>query len=410
MRNRQLVLLTGALGVGMLSVTTLAEGGEGGAIAALSSTARQYRLMSAPGHALDRIDAVALKQNYVRFAAARYQRAHEDAVQMKTAIEAFLSAPGKAQLAKARAAWRRARPSYLHTEIFRYYDGPIDAPAFAGSSAGPEPRINAWPLNEAVIDYVQGDPKSGIINDLTTPLTPELIKSRDQLNDEADVTTGWHAIEFLLWGQDQSAKGPGDRPHTDFLPGDPARDRRRAYLQAVTNLLIEDLQSMIIAWDARRPEGYAAKFLQLDAYEALGRMLTGASNYAFAELASERLSVGLDSGSQEDEHSCFSDTSISDLQAGVAGIELLFSDQGAGLLKLLTPIDRQSSAELRKAIARAKQSATQMPQPMDQLLLSAPGAKSRQKAERMVTDLNALARAIASFGRQAGTFISAPAR
>ncbi len=408
MRKRQLVLFTGA--VSLLAATMSAEGGEGGAIAALSSGARQYRLMSAPNRALDQVNVDRLKANYVRFAAASYQQAHLDAMVMAKAIDAFLAAPTKAQLAKAREAWRRARPSYVRTEVFRFYDGPIDAPAYAGSTAGPEPRINAWPLNEAVIDYVQGNATSGIINELTIPLTPELITTRDQLNDEADVTTGWHAIEFLLWGQDVSSKGPGNRSHSDFLPGDTARERRRLYLRTITRLLIDDLQSMTVAWNAGRPDGYAAKFLQLDGYEALGRILTGAANYAYAELASERLSVALDSGSQEDEHSCFSDTSSADLQAGVAGIELLFASNGADLLAILRPIDLTAADHLAAMLRQAKQSAAQFPQPMDQMLASAPGSKTRQKAELMVERLNALARAIAALGRQAGVLIGAPAK
>ena len=79
---------------------------------------------------------------------------------------------------------------------------------------GPEGLINAWPLDEAYIDYVEGDPAAGVVNDPDTypTIDAELLTSLNEQGGEANISTGWHAIEFLLWGQDLSTDGPGDAP------------------------------------------------------------------------------------------------------------------------------------------------------------------------------------------------------
>ena len=135
------------------------------------------------------------------------------------AIDALLADPTDATLAAARKAWVDARPAYTMTEAFRFYDGPIEAL---------EGEINAWPINEAFIDYVVGAPTSGIINDPDIEISLVKLMINNAASDESDVTLGWHAIEFLLWGQDESATGPGDRPVSDYIAGQGNNDRRRA--------------------------------------------------------------------------------------------------------------------------------------------------------------------------------------
>ena len=61
-------------------------------------------------------------------------------------------------LADARDAWTTGISVFSQTEVFRFYGGPIDAP-----DTGPEGRINAWPLDEAYLDYVEGQPEAGLV-------------------------------------------------------------------------------------------------------------------------------------------------------------------------------------------------------------------------------------------------------
>ncbi|MCB2021356.1 MAG: iron-regulated protein, partial [Burkholderiaceae bacterium] len=154
---------------------------------------------------------------YAELAWVRYGDARDAAIRLDEAIDAFLAAPDAASLAAARDAWRAAREAYLVTEVFRFYGGPID-----NDDDGPEGLINAWPLDEAYIDGVLGDPTTGIINDPAVALSAETLVGLNEQGGEENIATGYHAIEFLLWGQDHDPDGPGDRPFTDFLTDETA--------------------------------------------------------------------------------------------------------------------------------------------------------------------------------------------
>ena len=130
-------------------------------------------------------------------------------------------------------AWRASREPYGQTEAFRFYGGPIDYFDEEAGVEGPEGRMNSWPLDEAYIDYVIGNPSAGIINDATIVLDGETILGLNQNDDDRFVSTGYHAIEFLLWGQDNNSESAGDRPFADFISGSVANDRRRTYLKLV---------------------------------------------------------------------------------------------------------------------------------------------------------------------------------
>lgn len=297
-----------------------------------------------------------------------YAESAKAAMVMQADIRAFLDQPGAETLKTARDGWIRARPSYLHTEAFRFYEGPIDAP-----QTGPEGRINAWPLNEAFIDGVRDRPQAGLIHDLQIPITRKTISGRDQVSDEADVTTGWHAIEFLLWGQDVDAVGAGNRSWRDYKPGDVVRDRRRHYLMLVTDMLVDDLNILADAWQPQAP--YRQQFLS-DLDIALTKMLTGIATLSSFEMASERLSVPLDSHSQEDEQSCFSDTTAQDFVHDQQGIEqvyygLIDGQAGPSLHDLIQSRNPDLATKIQQSITRAHDLVARFHTPFDQIVTAA---------------------------------------
>ena len=152
------------------------------------------------------------------------------AKQLQAAIAAFVAAPSDATSAAAKEEWLAARDDYLPTEVYRFYDGPIDHP-----KTGLEGQINAWPLDEAYIDGVTDDPESGIINDTSTypEITEDVLVEANEKGGETNISTGWHAIEFLLWGQDSTTGQPGARPVTDYTTA--ANAARRAGYLTVAN-------------------------------------------------------------------------------------------------------------------------------------------------------------------------------
>ena len=300
---------------------------------------------------------------------ASYGQSLETARQMDTAIDAFLASPDEAALSAAKTAWLVARDDYGPTEAFRFYGGPID-----DEQTGTEGLINAWPLDEAYIDYVEGNPSAGVINDPATfpTIDADLLVSLNEQGGEANISTGWHAIEFLLWGQDLSVDGPGQRPVEDYT-SNPNADRRALYLATVTDLLVDHLEELVAAW-APDAENYREEFEALDPEEAMRLIITGIGELSRGELAGERMNVAYVERSQEDEHSCFSDNTTADIVANAVGIERVLTGSypggvsGTGVLDVVAEEDEDLADQLRSEVAASVGSVRAIPAPFDQHL------------------------------------------
>lgn len=332
-----------------------------------------------------------------------------EAKRMQKAVELFLDKPSAILLEAARESWRRAREPYGLSEAFRFYEGPIDAPADAQSAEGPEARLNAWPLNEAYIDFVAGNPKAGIIQDVSIPITREMLVKKNQADDEAEVSTGYHAIEFLLWGQDLSLESAGTRSFEDFLPGDAVRERRREYLRAVTALLVEDVQFLVDSWEPKEAN-YAARFAKDE--QAVGKILTALATLSGFELASERMATAIDSGDQEDEHSCFSDNTHRDFIANAQGIANVYFNTyeketpGVSPHDLLRAKDPELAGKLAAQIKQSVQLVEALPQPVDKNILATPeGSPARAQMEAVIASLQQQAELLKQAGKALGVAV-----
>lgn len=270
------------------------------------------------------VTADAVVVHYADIAEAVYGDSLTTAKTLRTTIKTFLDAPTEANLASAKTAWIAARAPYQQSEVYRFGNAIVD---------DWEGKVNAWPLDEGLIDYVAQD-SYGSESDLnplysanviastsltiggqtidTTNITPDLIANTLQEADgvEANVASGYHAIEFLLWGQDLHGTNPGagERPASDFDLENCTNgncDRRRDYLLAATDLLVSDLEEMANNWK----DGGAARVALLDqsSEEGLATMLTGMGSLAYGELGGERTKLGLMLHDPEEEHDCFSD-------------------------------------------------------------------------------------------------------
>ena len=254
-------------------------------------------------------------ESYSEIVHASYEDTLQKAAEMETAIATFIDDPNEDTLADARQSWLDSREPYLQTEVFRFYDGPIDNP-----ENGPEGMMNAWPLDESYIDYVEDDESAGIINDADIEISEETLMELNEQGGEENIATGYHAIEFLLWGQDSDDEGPGDRSYTDYTEdGDGNYERRALYLETVCDLLVEQLETLVAEWEPNE-DNYRAEFEAVAPKEALRRILTGMIVLSGFETGGERLKAALDSGSQEDEHSCFSDNTHRDMIQDIQGV------------------------------------------------------------------------------------------
>ncbi len=277
--------------------------------------------------------------NYANIAQAGYEDSVVRAKALKAAIDRMIAAPTADNLAAARAAWIAARVPYMQTEAYRFGNKIVD---------DWEGRVNAWPLDEGLIDYV--DPSYGTGSDSNPLYAANVIANRsltvsgrkvdaskitkellaDTLQEaeriEANVATGYHAVEFLLWGQDLNGteRGAGNRPVTDFdtkkCTGGNC-DRRIAYLRVVTDLLIEDLEEMAASWG---PDGEARKALFAPEADPLTMIFTGLGSLSYGELAGERMKLGLLLNDPEEEHDCFSDNTHNSHYYNVIGMENVY--------------------------------------------------------------------------------------
>ncbi len=268
-------------------------------------------------------DKAAVLDTYADIAQAGYEDSLIKAQGLKAAVEALLADPSPDTLAAARTAWLESRVPYQQTEAYRFGNAIVD---------DWEGKVNAWPLDEGLIDYVDAayggatdENQYAALNVVANPaftlsgveidaseITPALLE--DQLHEadavEANVATGYHAIEFLLWGQDLNGTEPGagSRVWTDYALDDACTngncDRRGEYLQAATDLLISDLEWMAAQWT---DDGEARTTLMSNEDAGIVAMLTGMGSLSYGEQAGERMKLGVMLNDPEEEHDCFSD-------------------------------------------------------------------------------------------------------
>ncbi len=335
--------------------------------------------------------AAAVAGHYAQLVFAGYDDTLQAARGLQQAITGFAGQPSTAGLAAARKAWLAAREFYGQTEAFRFYGGPID------DDKGPEGRLNAWPMDESYVDFVEGKPNAGLINNRKQALTKKSLSALNERGGEENIATGWHAIEFMLWGQDRSETGPGDRSHEDFVDARrPNADRRRQYLLTITDLLIDDLQFLVRAWAPDGKANYRARF-EKGGNESLRRMLVGLGSLSRGELAGERLEVALASQDQEDEHSCFSDNTHRDAVNNALGIEnvwlgrYLRADgsllQGASLRELVAARNPALAERTSVQIRRSVQAAEALQPPFDREIVGAADAPGRQRVRALIDSL-----------------------
>ncbi len=261
--------------------------------------------------------------NYANVAEAIYSDSLAKAKDLQTAIDAFLAKPTEDTLKAARTAWKAARVPYQQSEGYRFGNAIVDEW---------EGKVNAWPLDEGLIDYVDKG-SYGETSDENPAYTANVIANKtirigkDEIDAstinkdllqklqeaggvESNVAIGYHAIEFLLWGQDLhgTEKGSGERKATDYDTSACTNDncdRRRDYLKAATDLLVDDLTEMAGNWGA---DGAARKDVTgKDEKAGLATILTGLGSLSYGELAGERIKLGLILHDPEEEHDCFSD-------------------------------------------------------------------------------------------------------
>jgi putative iron-regulated protein len=325
-------------------------------------------------------DTAAVIETYADIARAKYEDSLKTAEALEKAIDALIAKPTEENLKAAREAWLAARVPYQQTEGYRFGNPIVD---------DWEGKVNAWPLDEGLIDYVadsygtESDENplyaANVIANTsisfggetidTSQITKELLADElhEAADSEANVATGYHAIEFLLWGQDLNGTGPGagNRPASDYDTANCTNghcDRRAAYLKTAASLLVDDLKEMVANWTE---DGAARKALR-DAGDngALGMMFAGLGSLSYGELAGERMKLGLLLHDPEEEHDCFSDNTHNSHYYDEAGMIAIYDGkytrvdgsvvEGPSLSELVAAASPDADKAVKEAMANAE--------------------------------------------------------
>jgi len=337
------------------------------------------------------VELLTLKQavitNYAAIMAATYEDSLAAAEKLKSAVNAFMQNPSEDGLASAKKAWIAARIPYSQSEVARFYDGPIDQV---------EGKINSWPIDEQYIDYVAGSPDAGIINATSTcpAISRELILSLNEKEGKKNISTGFHAIEFLLWGQDRSTNGPGNRSWRDYANTARNGERRRQYLRIVTELLVEHLKSVAAEWADHKTDNYRSRFVAMDPDAALANILKGMGALSGPEVAGERLTTPYETKEQEEEQDCFSDNTCNDLIDDARGIANVYFGRyetvggkkfcGPGLHDLFMRVNPEFAAKLSAQVEMAVARTKEIPSPFDQAILGSNTSSGRVAIKKAI--------------------------
>ena len=324
-------------------------------------------------------DKAAVLDNYADIALAKYSDSLTTAQTLLAAVNTLTETPSAEALEAAKHAWLAARVPYQQTEVYRFGNAIVD---------DWEGRVNAWPLDEGLIDYVDAtyggatdENEYAVLNvvanasftlsgetidasSITATLLEETLHEADGV--EANVATGYHAVEFLLWGQDLNGHGAGagNRPWTDYAEGDACTggncDRRAQYLTAATELLVSDLEWMVAQW---QDDGDARAQLTADENAGISTILTGMGSLSYGETAGERMRLGVMLNDPEEEHSCFADNTHNDHFYNAVGIRNVYLGSytrvdgsivsGESLASLVAAADAGVDAEMQARLDAA---------------------------------------------------------
>ncbi|EKO3838378.1 peptidase [Vibrio harveyi] len=314
-------------------------------------------------------------EHYADVAHAVFADSVTTAKTLDVKIDEFLESPSAKKLEEVKQAWLDARVPYQQSEVFRFGNAIVD---------DWEGQLNAWPLDEGLIDYVASDYQYELGNEGAaaniiantslqigaskldvSKITLELLADLNEVGgSEANVASGYHAIEFLLWGQDLNGTnaGAGQRAYTDFVVGSECTndhcDRRGEYLKAAADLLVQDLEWMEKQWSSEVKGNYREELLSESADNGLRKMLFGMGSLSLGELAGERMKVALEANSTEDEHDCFSDNTHNSHYYNEQGIYNVYTGtykgvdgkelSGPSIADLVAQKDKQAAKEIQK--------------------------------------------------------------
>jgi predicted lipoprotein len=267
-----------------------------------------------------------------------------DAEALQAAVLALAAAPDATTLAAAQQAWRAARVPWTRGQVFRV--GPVQDDLF-------QSRLDQWPVDEdRIATEVAG----------SAELTAAYI---DRLGANKK---GFHALEVLLF--DES----GDAAVLVALVDDPLAARRRAYLTATAELLVQGARALDAAWNA--PGDFVTEVVDIGGAGPFATVkeatdaVVNESIVAAELIADVRLGkpMGKATGAGPVPsliESLPSDGAIDEMRASLAGIRAVYEGPGGndGLTVLVARASRTIDARVHAEIAALDAALVAIPRP-----------------------------------------------
>lgn len=366
------------------------EGGPGEGGGAVLGTITEFRLSTNDPSAFS-YDAKSQVSGYAALVYDTYAATNAAAQAFNDAVVVLQASPSDEALATARTAWLAARDAYLKTEAYQFYAGPVDIPTIsADAPGGPIARLNGWPVNPAVID--------AILTDTGQSLNFRAIARLNAVEPKANITTGLHVAEYLLWGADGALSASA-------FEGD-AGARRGEYLASVTRLFVNDTGALVAAWAPGVGNNYRASVESMDQRNALGRAFNGMTVLIGYEIPLRRIGAALFPANKNFQPSPFSATSEADNAASFAGARAVYFD--TGLDALVKATNAELAAKIEAGFARAAETLDAMDAPYARFLAPASGSPERATGEEAARALTDLARDLRQAGNQLGVLVVVP--
>jgi putative iron-regulated protein len=288
------------------------------------------------------IDASAFAAQVDIVAYTSLSKASLSAQVMDSKLASFMYHPNPMSQEEVKQAWRQSYDDFLYSLVFSYL--PIqDPPDWHTQKIAYNDlllQLDSGDIEGGYIDYIPGYPFSGIVNDLTLAIDEDSIRSQHGFTDLTNASLGYHAIEFMFWGQE------GKRSAHDFFPQENTapvpmnetdesahnhevkdtlddegsfhipqnHNRRRQYTKLLSDLLQKDLHRIQRRWEPST--GYYAQLLQQSNTDnTLQAALIAGQRLISEELLQKRFQLT---------SSEFSNGSQQDLLALLTGLELWY--------------------------------------------------------------------------------------
>jgi putative iron-regulated protein len=259
-------LILQRIGIAMLSALLLAGCSDNAAEPQIVETAAEaapsaFELLNPELSA----SAKEIALEYVQQIDTDFKQAGIEIEKFQSSIATLTDQTNIENLSLSKQAWLNAHSAYELTTLHRYYATQLMGEQDSLVLMQLQYQINHWPIVPGYIDYVDGYPDSGIVHDINVNLNADSLREQHGSFDVSEVTLGFHAIEFLLWGYDADSVA---RPATDFdavLELTPkeiesgytleqlSNNRRRLFLSVVVDTLVKDFLALQSLWLAEEP-------------------------------------------------------------------------------------------------------------------------------------------------------------